>query len=59
MKKYLWNFFGKLEIYPYMKKKFWGKKVSDPYISENVKKHIEENPEIRKKIIEIINLLVL
>lgn len=26
-----------------MKKKFWGKKVSDPYISENVKKNFRKN----------------
>lgn len=28
-----------------MKKKFWGKKVSDPYISENVKKKFRKNLE--------------
>ena len=39
MKKYLWNFFGKLEIYPHYKKKnFWVKKVKWSYISENMKK---------------------
>ncbi len=26
-------------------KKFWGKKVSDPYISENVKKKFQKNFE--------------
>jgi hypothetical protein len=31
--------FGNIPIY---EKKFWGKKVSDPYISENVKKNLEK-----------------
>jgi len=31
------------------KKTFWGKKVSDPYMSENVKKNFRKNYKILEK----------
>jgi hypothetical protein len=39
------EFFWKIGNIPIYEKKFWGKKVSDPYISENVKKKIGEKFE--------------
>ena len=37
------EFFWKIGNIPIYKKKFWGKKVSDPYMSENVKKNFWKN----------------